>query len=201
MSWTDERIATLRKLWGEGLTASQIADVFGDVTRNAVIGKVHRLGLKSRTKVTRKTANNATNNANVNDNHIQPESPQNADVNSTVKNGASEAGKAETVAVSNSNVKMSSMMGNTALKMEEEVEAKGYYQANANEDNVVSMPSHQRAHILQLNEHRCKWPIGDPMQDDFYYCGNTKEAGKSYCEDHCKIAYQQPTRKIDNKAS
>jgi len=49
MSWTDERVETLKTLWGEGQSASQIAKVLGGVTRNAVIGKVHRLGLASRT--------------------------------------------------------------------------------------------------------------------------------------------------------
>src|SRR5688500_8294797 len=48
MSWTDERIATLTKMWESGATASQIADELGGVSRNAVIGKAHRLGLKSR---------------------------------------------------------------------------------------------------------------------------------------------------------
>jgi len=50
MSWTDERVETLKTLWGEGQSASQIAKVLGGVTRNAVIGKVHRLGLASRTR-------------------------------------------------------------------------------------------------------------------------------------------------------
>ncbi len=48
MSWTDERIEQLRQLWGKGITASQIADELGGVSRNAVIGKAHRLGLKAR---------------------------------------------------------------------------------------------------------------------------------------------------------
>ena len=48
MSWTDERIATLTKMWEGGSTASQIAEELGGVSRNAVIGKAHRLGLKSR---------------------------------------------------------------------------------------------------------------------------------------------------------
>ena len=48
MSWTDERIEQLRNMWEKGLTASQIADELGGVSRNAVIGKAHRLGLKSR---------------------------------------------------------------------------------------------------------------------------------------------------------
>ena len=48
MSWTDERVSTLKKLWLDGLSASQIAKQLGGVTRNAVIGKVHRLGLSGR---------------------------------------------------------------------------------------------------------------------------------------------------------
>jgi GcrA cell cycle regulator len=50
MSWTDERVETLKKLWADGLSASQIAAELGGVTRNAVIGKVHRLGLSGRAK-------------------------------------------------------------------------------------------------------------------------------------------------------
>ena len=52
MAWTDERVARLSKLWAEGLSASQIATDLGGVTRNAVIGKVHRLGLSGRVKST-----------------------------------------------------------------------------------------------------------------------------------------------------
>ena len=50
MSWNDERVETLKKLWSEGFSASQIAAQLGGVTRNAVIGKVHRLGLAARAK-------------------------------------------------------------------------------------------------------------------------------------------------------
>jgi len=53
MAWTDDRVATLTKLWAEGLSASQIAKELGEVTRNAVIGKVHRLGLSGRAKPSR----------------------------------------------------------------------------------------------------------------------------------------------------
>ncbi|MGB3456211.1 MAG: GcrA family cell cycle regulator [Litorimonas sp.] len=52
-SWTEDRVATLSKLWAEGLSASQIAKQLGGVTRNAVIGKVHRLGLSGRAKPSR----------------------------------------------------------------------------------------------------------------------------------------------------
>jgi GcrA cell cycle regulator len=48
MSWTDERVEQLKHLWGQGMSASEIAETLGDVTRNAVIGKAHRLGLSGR---------------------------------------------------------------------------------------------------------------------------------------------------------
>ena len=53
MAWTDERVEQLKKLWAEGLSASQIAGRLGGVTRNAVIGKVHRLGLSGRATTSR----------------------------------------------------------------------------------------------------------------------------------------------------
>lgn len=56
MSWTDDRVDLLKKLWSEGLSASQIAGRLGGVTRNAVIGKVHRLGLSGRATTTRTKA-------------------------------------------------------------------------------------------------------------------------------------------------
>src|ERR1700691_4762226 len=56
MSWTDERVELLKKLWSDGLSASQIAAELGGITRNAVIGKVHRLGLPGRAKSTSSTA-------------------------------------------------------------------------------------------------------------------------------------------------
>ena len=55
MSWTDDRVELLKKLWGEGQSASQIAKELGGVTRNAVIGKVHRLGLSNRATAAAKT--------------------------------------------------------------------------------------------------------------------------------------------------
>ena len=53
MSWTDDRVEQLKKLWADGLSASQIASKLGEVTRNAVIGKVHRLGLAGRATTSR----------------------------------------------------------------------------------------------------------------------------------------------------
>ena len=63
MAWTDDRVEQLKKLWSEGLSASQIATRLGEVTRNAVIGKVHRLGLAGRATVSRPKAQRPRKNA------------------------------------------------------------------------------------------------------------------------------------------
>ena len=65
MSWTDEKVEKLKELWGKGNTASQIAEIIGGVSRNAVIGKAHRLNLSAKIK-TRSSSNNYNSDANLN---------------------------------------------------------------------------------------------------------------------------------------
>ena len=57
MSWTDEKVAKLKELWGKGNTASQIAEIIGGISRNAVIGKAHRLNLSAKIKTRAATSN------------------------------------------------------------------------------------------------------------------------------------------------
>ena len=57
MSWTDEKVAKLKELWGKGNTASQIAEIIGGISRNAVIGKAHRLNLSAKIKTRTATSN------------------------------------------------------------------------------------------------------------------------------------------------
>jgi len=160
MSWTNERVELLKKLWSEGLSASQIAGELGGVTRNAVIGKVHRLGLSGRAKSSSSSAK-----------------PRRA---RTAPSGPATPKKPSP---------QPQTVGATALKSDIApdpiVEAKPEVEPTA---DVV--PISQRATILTLTERTCKWPIGDPATDDFYFCGRVSEAGVPYCAYHCKIAYQ-----------
>ena len=160
MSSTDERVELLKQLWTAGLSASQIAAELGGGTRNAVIGKVHRLGLSGRTKTTRPSAPRVRK-------ARRPSMPPRPTTR---------------------------VIGNTALKinvdtdedLDEEV-APVRVMATVEE---LFIPPEERATILQLNEHTCKWPIGDPGHDDFYFCGRSSDAGVPYCEHHCRVAYQ-----------
>jgi GcrA cell cycle regulator len=155
MSWTDERVDLLKKLWSDGLSASQIAAELGGITRNAVIGKVHRLGLSGRAK-----------------------SPSSM---------APRQRKTRT-ATHMLRVSRPAVHGNTALApvYEYDVEAEPEVV-----DNVVMMG--QRRTLLELTEATCRWPIGDPGSDDFYFCGGQSTAGMPYCPYHSRIAYQPPS--------
>tara|TARA_B110000014_G_scaffold263057_1_gene258669 strand:+ start:298 stop:786 length:489 start_codon:yes stop_codon:yes gene_type:complete len=72
MSWTDEKVEKLKELWGKGSTASQIAEIIGGISRNAVIGKAHRLNLSA--KVIKRSKNNLSKNNNFKERNLQKKS-------------------------------------------------------------------------------------------------------------------------------
>lgn len=156
MSWTDERIERLKKLWGDGLSASQIAAELGGVTRNAVIGKVHRLQLSGRVK----TASAAT-----------QRSRKTTAVRQVVRPAA------RTVV---------STRGNLAVV--QSVEAEEVVAYRPAEEVVV--PISRRISIMELREGTCRWPLGDPLNPDFVFCGGDCDVGRPYCSAHAQIAFQ-----------
>lgn len=171
MSWTDDRVETLKKLWMEGLSASQIANELGmGVTRNAVIGKVHRLKLSGRAKPAtsssrpRAAARSAT---------------RSASSNSTPRRRSSSGGGAT--------------RGNTALKVDAVADQELNVALNAEKELFI--PVEERIGLLALTEKTCKWPIGDPLAEDFHFCGRDSEEDAPYCEFHSKRAYHQLDRR------
>ncbi len=155
MAWTEDRVEVLTKLWAEGLSASQIAKELGGVTRNAVIGKVHRLGLSGRAKPSR------------------PKKVASARSATPRKRAAAKPRPIKTVAKA---------PAPAAPPPPPPVEAK-------------PLPNGEYATILTIRDHMCKWPIGDPMADDFRFCGRKNKQGEPYCEAHCNVAYQPSRRR------
>ncbi len=176
MSWTEERVARLAKLWAEGLSASQIANDLGGVTRNAVIGKVHRLGLSGRAKPAGKSGGSSA--------------PRRK---ATTTSRASSGGGGSTYARASAPRATPRTVGNAALKMEMNVEAEPRIQQKPAEDVVV--PISRKLTLMQLTESTCKWPTGDPTMPGFSFCGQTSEEDKPYCEYHSKIAFQPPNER------
>jgi GcrA cell cycle regulator len=160
MNWTDERVELLRKLWSEGLSASQIAAQLGSVTRNAVIGKVHRLKLSSRGRAT-----------------ASPSRPK-----KSASSGTRSASRPASVTRSVTTI------GATALQTQFDAEPVARYQLRPVENVVV--PISRRLQLVQLSERTCKWPNGDPMTEEFSFCGNDTAETGPYCTYHSRIAFQ-----------
>jgi GcrA cell cycle regulator len=179
MGWTDERVELLKKLWMEGFSASQIAAELGEgVTRNAVIGKVHRLKLSGRAKPASSAPRART-------------APRPARRVAAPVSGSGGRSGMSSVAKQRSMVS-APMMGATALKISEDLEVEAYVAPQTNE---IFIPENERIGLLGLTEQTCKWPIGDPMSKDFYFCGRHSNDGKPYCEFHARKAYHQVEKK------
>ena len=182
--WTDERVEMLKKLWMEGLSASQIAGELGEgVTRNAVIGKVHRLKLSARAKPTNAAPRPRPA-------AVRPA----ASTPRIVRPAAPSVGGFAAAASAKPRPPMSrpQVVGATALAVEPELENELYVAPATTE---LFIPEDKRLSLLQLNEQTCKWPIGDPLNKDFYFCGQHSLDSGPYCDFHSRKAYHQMDKK------
>ncbi len=145
MSWTKEREQKLRELWGKGYTASQIAEMLGgDTTRNAVIGKAHRLKLAARVA------------------SKQSGSPKKQDTTSGLN------------------------------KREVHISRKSRFKSLLLDKNFeVENPKK----LEELDNKNCRWPIGHPDEENFYFCGRNPVEGFSYCKLHVLYAFQPKNQK------
>ena len=153
MSWTDEKVEKLKELWTKGHTASQIAGLLGETTRNAVIGKAHRLNLEARA-VSRRTLSNKTNN-----NIEQSSSPD-------IKNK-----------------KLGRKAKFQALLLDKSFE-----------------PENPKT-LEELTDETCKWPIGHPYEEKFYFCGRHSIEKFPYCKLHVLYAFQPKNAKEEDQIS
>jgi GcrA cell cycle regulator len=184
--WTDERVETLKKLWMEGLSASQIAGELGQgVTRNAVIGKVHRLKLSARAKPTN-TAPRARPAA------PRPTPRRPAGPSAGMPGMGTASAAAAAVGKMRPAMSRPQSVGATALAHNPEMETELYVAPVAAE---IFIPEDKRLSLLQLSESTCKWPIGDPLSKDFYFCGQHSLESGPYCEFHSRRAYHQVDKK------
>ncbi len=142
MGWTDERVEQLKSLWTEGLSASQIARALGGVTRNAVIGKVHRLGLAGRVSPSRSE---------------RPRLP---------------------------------VVPKVAVRLHAP-------EPPVVEEDPIHLADGNFVTVLTINDRMCRWPIGDPSENEFHFCGHKPKNGSPYCEAHARKAYQPQQQRRD----
>jgi len=198
MSWTDQRIDQLKALWEKGLTASQIADELGGVSRNAVIGKAHRLGLKSRPSPVK--SNDA-------DKKAAPKkavpAPAKAPAAAAPARPRPAAPVAEPV-VTATNADTPVAEGRAPMPRIVSIGPGGFMRQGPGDQQapippapprrlVPAKPSPEMADktsLLDLNERICRWPLGHPGEADFHFCGEAVNPGFPYCVEHCGRAYQ-----------
>jgi GcrA cell cycle regulator len=144
MSWTEEKVEKLKKLWGNGNTASQIAEIIGGISRNAVIGKAHRLNLSAKIK-TRTATSNKNFESSMEENNVKSKKGRKSKFRS--------------------------------LLIEKDFEPENPKQ------------------LEELDENLCKWPIGHPDENNFYFCGRSSLKDFSYCKLHLLYAYQPKGKK------
>ena len=147
MSWNEEKVAKLKELWGKGNTASQIAEIIGGLSRNAVIGKAHRLNLSSKVKIRSAVSH---------------------------QNFQNDAGE-----------NIQKQRRGRKSKFQSLIIEKDFEPENPKK-------------LEELDESLCKWPIGHPEEEAFYFCGRSSLKDFSYCKLHLLYAYQPKSRKEDS---
>ena len=209
MAWTDDRVSTLRRLWASGRSASQIADELGGVTRNAVIGKVHRLGLSGRDRAGTGAAAQAVLERTKAKPAAARKSPPPVKAKTKAKAKVVEAKAAPKPApkpvqrkapparqsrppVQEPPSRARPMPSKPRIPQAVRDMAGRPFQAPV---EAVRQGDGRFATVLTITDHMCKWPIGDPGADDFRFCGRMTDPEEPYCLAHSRVAYQPSRRR------
>ncbi|QJU59469.1 GcrA cell cycle regulator [Sphingomonas sp. AP4-R1] len=215
MSWTDERIDRLKQMWEAGMTASQIAEGLGGVSRNAVIGKAHRLGLQSRPSPVKATEAAPAPVAApapepvVNEAPPAPPPPPPTVVAAPVAPPAP-AAPAPAASAAAPATPAAPARDEPVLRS---IGPGGFTRQNPHEQQAPIPPAPPRrlvpakpsadiankTSLLDLNDRICKWPLGHPGEPDFHFCGHPVNPGFPYCLDHCSVAYQAQLPRRDRR--
>ena len=196
MAWSDERVAILKKMWLEGSSASEIAKELGNITRNAVIGKVHRLGMSNRDTNNLKSSS-GTSNAKKSVRRGRPPKVNKEEKKRGRPHKLKDPGD---------------FPGTLDLKEKSTISSAKEMRLDENKTKVASDLSEEtlqnilkvemkskKISLMELTERTCKWPIGDPATDTFWFCGHESEPGKPYCKTHISIAFQPITQRRSRK--
>ena len=222
MSWTDERIERLKSLWTKGMTASHIADELGGVSRNAVIGKAHRLGLQSRPSPVKPNEPEPKPRAKAKD-KPQPapfdtkapaaEAPPRAAPPKPSPKPAPAPAPIENEDDASDDSDAPDAPAKAPEPLVRSIGPGGFVRQGPSDQQAPIPPAPPRrlvpakpspdvaekTGLLDLNEKICKWPIGHPGEPDFHFCGNPANPGFPYCVQHCGVAYQAQLPRRDRK--
>ena len=195
MAWTDEMVEELKKLWAEGVTTGEIGRRL-NISKNSIVGKVHRLGLSGRPSPIKKKSDSEPK-----DKSTKP-TKQTKEKKTTVK----ETKPAE---VKKAPIKETSVEPKKEKTIEPQKvtvpEPKPLPTITSDEEDIklaksINIPNQTpnksgNLSLVELDNHTCRWPIGDPKDENFHFCGKKIRLGQTYCEEHAAIAYVKPNKK------
>jgi GcrA cell cycle regulator len=187
MEWSTERIERLRSLWQDGLSASQIAEQLGGITRNAVIGKAHRLGLTGRPSPIKNRPIGL----------VRPRPPRRPRFEPAIQEPLRPEPLRPELQRPES-LRPESLRHEPPRMVAAPPPAPGRIEPVRPVTEAESPPS-PGATILTLTDRTCKWPIGDPRDADFHFCGRASADNLPYCAEHARRAYQPPARRGDHR--
>ena len=196
MAWSEERVAILKKMWLEGNSASEIAKELGNITRNAVIGKVHRLGLSNRDTSVSKSGSSTTKATKSVKRGRPPK------INQEVKKRGRPIKLKDPQDLRRSlegKEKSKTSSADEVIKDSDEIKVDSDFSEETLKNLLKVEKQSKKISLMELTERTCKWPIGDPATDNFWFCGHQSEPGKPYCETHISIAFQPITQRRSRK--
>ncbi|AEI37701.1 MAG: GcrA family cell cycle regulator [Zymomonas mobilis subsp. pomaceae] len=209
MAWTEERIEQLKKLWEAGDTASQIAEKLGDVSRNAVIGKAHRLGLQARPSPVKNSDHHDTSDHTHKEKEDIKSTARTAPVQPTIEQPkatrivkAPEPIVAPQVEEKKATHTIIRSIGPGGFQRQVPGEQTAPIPPAPPRRLVPAKPSPEiadKTSLLDLTDRICKWPMGHPGEPDFHFCGKPVNPGFPYCLEHCSVAYQAQLPRRDRR--
>ncbi|WP_372426681.1 GcrA family cell cycle regulator [Salinarimonas chemoclinalis] len=190
-TWTDERVERLKTLWQEGRSASTIAAELGGVSRNAVIGKVHRLGLSGRGKAPEKAVPPAR----------QRPKPAGAEPEAPIPVPARPISVGANALAADDAPEHAPAAPPPRARPQPQPLAETFARPAPKPAGEIAVAPSERVTIMDLRESMCRWPMGDPNSPDFRFCGARSPTGMPYCDHHAQIAYQPSAdRRRERKA-
>ena len=203
MAWTDKMVEDLKIMWKQGLTTGEIGKRLG-VSKNSIVGKVHRLQLEARPSPIKKKEEV--------ENNAQPKAAATEPAKAQEPKKEKKVTKAEPKAELKNKAKIEVQPKPEAVKpviAEKKIVVEEKKEPEKNKPTSVSAPVktfvpkpaapaktyNGNAKLTDLDNHTCRWPIGDPKDENFHFCGRKVRMGQTYCEEHAALAYVKPTKK------
>ena len=187
MAWTDQMVEDLRVMWKQGLTTAEIGKRLG-VSKNSIVGKDHRLGLSGRPSPIKKKENSeeveVKTSAPTKEKTAKPEKESGKNPANAPKEKVKEA-KTVQPSVEKELEKVEPEKKEIKYTVKAEPEVKECFKSDMEK-------SAKAVSLMELDNHTCRWPLGDPKDENFRFCGKKVRIGQTYCEEHAAIAYVKP---------